>query len=192
MCVTSPGVVIRIAQLFCPSDSSEVAYELVKLRDTQRKCSRKAGTALSQGPVKIPRNLASGCGFKTWVWVMPQTSTKWANPQISHIELLLKIRVLTLPDARKIYFSATQGLPQINSQTPERNSEGSGLMHLLDSHVDIFALSFLSPLKSHSHISEGYCNKIFIYCVFKLLLWGDSNNKNTAFLLVFFSVALLD
>lgn len=78
-CVTSPGEVAgvtRTAQLLPPQDLSKVAYELVRLCDTQQKCSRKAGTALSEGPIKIPRNLASACGFKSWVWVMPQTSTK--------------------------------------------------------------------------------------------------------------------
>lgn len=76
-CATSPeevAGVTRIVQLSCPKNSSKVAYELVKLCDTQQKCSKQAGTALSEGPIKILRNLASGCGFKSSV--MPQTSTK--------------------------------------------------------------------------------------------------------------------
>lgn len=128
--------------------------------------------------------------FGLWLWFQvlglgyaTDFHKTWANPQSSHTELLLKIQLLTLPDARKNYCTA-QSFPPINSPTPERNSEGRGLMHLLDSLADIFALLVLSPLKSYSHISEEYCNIIFIYCIFKLLLWEDFSNKNTAFLLV--------
>lgn len=110
---------------------------------------------------------------------------------MSHTELLLKIQLLTLPDARKNYFSSAQGFPPINSTTLKRNSEGRGLMHLLDIIADIFAFLFLPPLKSSSHIAEEYYNIIFIDCVFKLLLWGDFSNKNTAFLLVLFCFAEL-
>lgn len=51
----------------------------------------------------------------------------WANPQISHTELLLEIQLLTLPHARKNCFSAAQGLPLINSNpTLERIQKREG------------------------------------------------------------------
>lgn len=187
-CVTSPRAT-RTASLLPPHDSSKVACELVRLCDTQQKCSREAGTALTEGPIKILK-------FGLWLWFQvldlgyaTDFHKTWADPQMSRTELLLKIQLLTLSDARKSYLSTAQGFSQINSPTLMRNSEGRGLMHLLDSLADIFALLFLSPLKSCSHISEEYCSIIFIYCALKLLLWGYFSNKNTAFLLVLFCLA---
>ena len=171
---------------------SLVAYKFVRLCEIQCNYPRKTEPTLFEGPIMILRKLASGCSFKTWFLGYATDFHKiWVDPCILRIETLLKIwsLICDIPPQmqRKKYFSTAQNFPQKFPNSREK-FRMRVLMHLLDSYADIFALSLLSALKSCSHISEEYYSTIVIYCVFKLLLWGDFNNSKKILLFCLFLV----